>query len=165
MLFLLFSIHLTVKCLSSYLFTEKDICFLPETVFYNASKGEFEFISLPGSEGLEHYGSMKEFLQFLIANLDSEDELLNETMITVFEMYNGGNPNFSLAFEFFDEKLCGDKDAAYEDEPEWEEEPLDLYKKTPYIPSFREIGAVGMCIIGGILIGANIYLSWLNLPG
>lgn len=152
------SIYFLIKNLAGYLISEKDICFNPEFVFRNQALHTYEFVpilSFPEKNGGEC--SLLTLLRFVLTNIDAEDEILMNTMLTIVEMYEGKNPKFSLAFDFF---IRETRERDEFEETVHEVIPEADFSDYKYIPTLREIAAVAMTIAGFVMISVNLYLRF-----
>ncbi len=78
-------------------------------------------------------------------------------MYQINDMYETGKPKFSLVYEFFvEETRVEEEEEEAPVEKEYEEK-----KFSSYIPGLKEILALALCISGIVLVGVNLYLSWL----
>ena len=107
---------------------------------------------------------MKELLQFLMTRLDNSDEKLVNAVYGIYEMYSDENPRFSTAFEFFVNETKEEREQVLEESEETDFFSNNiLFAKYRYIPGFKEIAAVSLCVSGLILLGINAYWSMLRV--
>lgn len=158
------SIYCVIENASKYLISESDIVFRPEMIFKNPLTKEYEFSIIPFREKANGKEGMKELLQFLMTCLDNSDEKLVNAVYGIYEMYSDENPRFSTAFEFFVNETREEPGQIPE---ESEESDLflnnNLFTKYRYIPGFKEIVAVSLCVSGLVLLGINAYWSMLQV--
>lgn len=158
------SIYCVVENASKYLISESDIVFRPEMIYKNPLTGEYEFTIIPFKEKINGKEGMKELLQFLMNNLDNSDEKLVNAIYGIYEMYSDENPRFSMAFEFFVNTTKEKSEQVLEESEETDIFSNNiLFTKYRYIPGFKEIAAVSLCVSGLILLGINAYWSMLQV--
>lgn len=154
------SIYRISKNLKEILIDEDNLLLDPELIFRNMRTGEYEFICVPKREGYEKEDT-KKLLQFIMTRIDNTDEVLVET---VFDLYNKSETSIlkiSVIYEQFSLAFKSDEIVCEEEEFEQIEEEKAKKRRKIYIPSWEEIGAYGLCILGIILIGVNLYRSFL----
>lgn len=154
------SIYRISKNLKEILIDEDNLLLDPELIFRNMRTGEYEFICVPKREGYEKE-DIKKLLQFIMTRIDNTDEVLVET---VFDLYNKSETSIlkiSVIYEQFSLAFKSDEIVCEEEEFEQIEEEKAKKHRKIYIPSWEEIGAYGLCILGIILIGVNLYRSFL----
>ncbi|MCR5721478.1 MAG: DUF6382 domain-containing protein [Lachnospiraceae bacterium] len=158
------SIYCVVENASKYLISESDIVFRPEMIYKNPLTGEYEFTIISFKEKINGKEGMKELLQFLMNNLDNSDEKLVNAIYGIYEMYSDENPRFSTAFEFFVNVTKEKSEQVLEESEETDIFSNNiLFTKYRYIPGFKEIVAVSLCVSGLILLGINAYWSMLQV--
>lgn len=158
------ALYIATVEIGKYMIPEKDLIIRPEMIFKDLCTGKFEFICIPLMEGTEEEEScLNTLIRYIMMNLDNEDEKLVSTIYSINDMTECANIDFARIYEFF---LEGIKEEDVEEipevvsEPENEEKEISLAeKRTYYVPSFKEVFALSLCIVGAILTGVDIYYS------
>ncbi len=152
------SIYLISGEMQRFLIGETDVIMRPEMIFKNLTTGDYEFICIPLIEEENSLNEgMKALMHFLLMHINENDESLVNTMYQINDMYETGKPKFSLVYEFFvEETRVEEEEEEAPVEKEYEEKKFSLY-----IPGLKEILALALCISGIVLVGVNLYLSWL----
>ncbi len=152
------SIYLISGEMQRFLIGETDVIMRPEMIFKNLTTGDYEFICIPLIEEENSLNEgMKALMHFLLMHINENDESLVNTMYQINDMYETGKPKFSLVYEFFvEETRVEEEEEEAPVEKEYEEK-----KFSSYIPGLKEILALALCISGIVLVGVNLYLSWL----
>lgn len=161
-----------------FLIDEGNLIMRPEMIYRNLKDGSYEFICVPKDREEGENEPARDLLRFLMGKINTSDEVLTECVFGMYDMTSFGNVNFSTLYETLTGELRGvqisdvnaEKTVVRDPVVETVNEPLkemhgdsvEPRSKFPvYIPSFKECGAVFMCLLGLFLIGTNIYMSIL----
>lgn len=154
------AIYVISDGISRFLIRETDVILRPEMIYRNLSTGDYEFICIPlnEEETKKSNEGMRVLLHFIMMHLDNTDNSLVNAIYTISDMYEKGNPKFSLCYEYFTQETY---EEPIEEIGETETEIIE--NKTPkkrfYVPSKKEILAATFVVVGILLIGFNIFLS------
>ena len=121
--------------LGRFLLDEKNILVYPEQIFQDLTNHNFYFLYLPY---YEEGNGMAEFLEFLLAHMDYEDNKLVECIYSMYEQYEKSGDVY-LQEKIFEDvgmleereadssaKSTDDNDCAVEKEIEWQEGDTEL---------------------------------------
>ena len=154
------AIYVISDGIARFLIRETDVILRPEMIFRNLATGEYEFVCIPLKEdesGNKNEG-MKALLQFLMMHLDNTNASLVNAIYTISDMYEKGNPKFSLCYEYFTEETHEEPKEEVTNEEEVITE-ITTPRKKVYVPSKKEIMAATFVVVGILLIGYYIFLS------
>lgn len=142
--------------IARFLMDERDIVMNPQYIYKDLTTGEYAFLCIPGNNGKSMEEGIKGLIEYLISHLDTNNEKLVNTMYSIFDLYDNGSPNFSLVYRYFVENTKEE----YSIEPVQSKEPeTEKSERYHYIPTFREVLALGLCLSGFIIIGYSVCLS------
>lgn len=146
--------------LKDVLIDEKNIILDPEYIFKNIRTGEYEFICVPRKDDYKS-DELKILLQFVMTRIDSTDQNLVDAIFDIYNKTDTSVIKTSVIYGLLIESLMVLETENIEETEDIiiEEKQTDL--KHIYIPSLAEVGAYGLCIIGIIIIGINLYKSFL----
>ncbi len=149
-----------------FLIDEGNLIMRPEMIYRNLKDGCFEFVCVPdlNEEGSAKNESLTELMRFLSERIDTEDEVLTECVYGLFDMVVLNNVSVATLYEVLTSELReitiagdGNEDPlAGKEERSMEKTEKTEKKKRMYIPSWKEFGAVAMCIAGLLLLGTNL---------
>ena len=145
-----------------FLIDEGCLVLRPEMIFRNLRTGKLEFICVPDPDGEEKRGNdtLTEFMRFLAEKIDTSDETLTESVYRLYDTAVLSNVSLSTMYEMLMSDLREIKQVGIiQPEIITEKEVVDMNKKKKkfYIPSWKELGAVAMCLGGIALVGTNLY--------
>ena len=154
------AIYVISDGIARFLIRETDVILRPEMIFRNLATGEYEFVCIPlkEDESENKNEGMKALLQFLMMHLDNTNASLVNAIYTISDMYEKGNPKFSLCYEYFTEETHEEPKEEVTNEEEVITE-ITTPRKKVYVPSKKEIMAGTFVVVGILLIGYYIFLS------
>ncbi|MBR6004197.1 MAG: hypothetical protein IK068_05700, partial [Lachnospiraceae bacterium] len=154
------AIYVITDGIARFLIRETDVILRPEMIFRNLATGEYEFVCIPlkEDESENKNEGMKALLQFLMMHLDNTNASLVNAIYTISDMYEKGNPKFSLCYEYFTEETHEEPKEEVTNEEEVITE-ITTPRKKVYVPSKKEIMAGTFVVVGILLIGYYIFLS------
>lgn len=145
-----------------FLIDEGSLIMRPDMIFRNLRTGKYEFLCIPDPEEDDRRGNSyaTDFMRFLAGKIDTSDEVLTESVYSLYDMAVLGNVSISTMYEILMGELREIKFAeALPIEPAAVKEEQDMKKpkRKFYVPSVKELGAVAMCIGGLALVGTNLF--------
>ncbi|MCR5279386.1 MAG: DUF6382 domain-containing protein [Lachnospiraceae bacterium] len=150
-----------VVSIERFLIDEGSLILSPEYIYRNLRTGRFEFICIPDT-GEERRGNetLVELMSFLTGKADAADEKLTEALYGLYDMAVLSNVSLATMYEVLMSELREIKPVE-ETKPEIitikEDTDMDKKKKKFYIPSWKELGAVAMCLGGLAIVGTNLF--------
>lgn len=146
------------ESLKELLIDEENIILDPELIFRNIRTGEYEFICIPKKQG--NNDDIKKLLQFIMTRIDNSDEQLVDTIFDIYNKTDSSVIKYSIIYETIQNSLMSEEMVDIEAEEDKEEVPSDMGRRI-YIPSLIEACAYGLCLLGIVIIGVNLYRSFI----
>ncbi len=146
------------EALKELLIDEENIILDPEYIYRNMRTGEYEFICIPRKS--EETDDIKKLLQFIMTRIDNSDEQLVDTIFDIYNKVETSVVKYSIIYETIQKELKSEEMICPENESQ-EEVIYNDEKRKIYIPSLIETCAYGLCLIGIVIIGINLYRTFL----
>ncbi len=144
-----------------FLIDENSLIMKPDMIFRNLKTGKYEFVCVPDVSSPERCsnGTLVDFMRFIVSRIDTSDEVLTESVYGLYDMAVLDNVSISAMYEILMGEL---REIKFAPDPQSEiravKEEQDMKKKKKfYIPSFKELGALAMCLGGLALVGTNLF--------
>ncbi len=146
-----------------FLIDEGNLIMRPEMIYRNLKDGCFEFVCVPdfSEDGSGKNESLVELMRFITERIDTGDEVLTECVYGLFDMVVLNNVSAATIYEVLTSELREIKIVEESNDLLAEKEEKVMEKKEKktrrYVPTWKELGAVAMCLTGLALLGTNLF--------
>lgn len=144
-----------------FLIDEGSLIMKPDMIYRNMKTGKYEFVCVPDISEEDRRGNdtLVEFMRFIVGKIDTGDEVMTEALYGLYDMAVLGNVSLATMYEILMGEL---REIKFVPGPQTEiravkEEQEMKKKKKHYIPSWKELGALAMCLGGLALVGTNLF--------